>query len=324
MSVPPPDGAGLLSVRAVIAEAAPPKVNLTLAVLGRRPSDGYHQLDSIVAFAMDVADTVTLTPDDWTNEPSTALRRDRQVWWRPPVTSSGPFAPSIAGENLLDVALRVVADAAPSLTLGAVHLDKHLPIAAGIGGGSADAAALLRAIARANPNLAASVDWHSLAARLGADVPVCLAAKAQRMTGLGELLTALPSLPTLAAVLVNPLAPVPADKTAQVFAKLAAAPLSPTDPRLEQALPTLTSRADLVAHMQATGNDLTAAGTAVVPQVADVLAALRATASCERAQMSGGGPTCFGIYPDVASAHAAAADLKIARPQWWIAASRLG
>ncbi|MBX9926960.1 MAG: 4-(cytidine 5'-diphospho)-2-C-methyl-D-erythritol kinase [Hyphomicrobiaceae bacterium] len=299
-----------------VVEAAPPKVNLTLTVLGRRPSDGYHELDSIVAFAHDIADTVTLTPQA-----------------PPVVTSSGPFAPSIAGENLLDVALRAVAAASPGLALGAVHLDKQLPIAAGIGGGSADAAALLRAIRRANPGAAAAVDWHGLAARLGADVPVCLAAYAQRMTGVGERLMALPNLPILAAVLVNPLAPVPADKTARVFRTLAAGPVAADDPRLVETRPafaaqtnktqTLLNRADLIAHMRATGNDLTAAATAVVPEVADVLAALRATADCELAQLSGGGPTCFGVYPDMAAADLAAVSLRRFRPGWWIAASRL-
>ena len=294
-----------------VVEAAPPKVNLTLTVLGRRPSDGYHELDSIVAFAHDIADTVTLTPR-----------------MPPVVTSSGPFAPSIAGENLLDVALRAVAAAAPSLALGAVHLNKQLPIAAGIGGGSADAAALLRAIRRANPGAAAAVDWHGLAARLGADVPVCLAAQAQRMTGVGERLTALPRLPVLAVVLVNPLAPVPADKTARVFRTLAAPPVVESDPIPGRACPTLATRSDLtqtdlIAHMRATGNDLTAAATAVVPEVADVLAALRATADCELAQLSGGGPTCFGVYPNMVIAAAAAASLRRSHSRWWVAASRL-
>ena len=290
-----------------IVERAPPKVNLTLRVLGRRtggPHNGYHELDSLVAFAQDLADIITLTPG----------QNQR-------VTTTGPFSGSIAGENLISVTLARIAEAAPHLTLGTVNLEKHLPIAAGIGGGSADAAAVIRAVQRANPAAGAAIEWTDIAACLGADVPVCLAPRAQRMTGIGERLTAIPALPKLAAVLVNPQVPVPADKTAQVFGKLAAPPLA-TAPG-EVSPNQFPSRAALLAHMRITGNGLLPPARAVVPAIDDVLAALAASRSCELAQLSGGGPTCFGIFPDMHAAHTAAATLSQTHPTWWIRASQL-
>ncbi len=125
------------------------------------------------------------------------------------VTVSGPGASAILGENLIARALRLLVDAEPRLRLGAVHLEKNLPVAAGLGGGSADAAALLRAVRRANPDSASSVDWHAVALKLGADVPVCLDSEAALMWGIGERIASLPGLPALPAVLVNPRVPVP-------------------------------------------------------------------------------------------------------------------
>ena len=288
-----------------VSERAPPKVNLTLRVLGRRALDGYHELDSLVAFAHDLADEITLTPG-----PSRA------------VTTTGPFGGSIAGENQIGVTLACIAQAAPFLTLGAVHLEKNLPIAAGIGGGSADAAAVIRAVRRANThNDLTGIDWSAIATRIGADVPVCLASRAQRMTGIGEHLTTVQALPELAAVLVNPQVPVPADKTAQVFRKLAAPPL--TAQTLAPSPNHFATRAALLTHMRTIGNDLLAPARAIVPAIDDVLAALADCPSCELSQLSGGGPTCFGIFPDMTSAHTAAVALSQTHPSWWIRASRL-
>ncbi len=145
-------------------EFAPAKINLTLRVLGRRP-DGYHELESLVAFA-DVGDWVTLDVSKPVG-----------------VTTSGPFAGSIAGANLVEVALRRLVIEAPQLRLGSVHLEKNLPVAAGIGGGSADAAAVIRAVKRANAEQVETLDWNAFALRLGADVPVCLISRAAWMTG---------------------------------------------------------------------------------------------------------------------------------------------
>lgn len=287
-----------------IVEQAAPKVNLTLQVLGRRP-DGYHELDSLVAFAHDVFDVITLTPSA-----SHA------------VTTTGPFAGSIAGANLVSVTLDRIAQFAPHMVLGAVELQKNLPVAAGIGGGSADAAAVMRAVMRANRHAAVDVDWNAIAASLGADVPVCLGNNAQRLRGIGELLTAIDGLPELAIVLANPQVPVPADKTAQVFRALAARPLT-HEARRPSAPLHFGSRADLLTHMRAIGNDLLASARDIVPAIDVVLQALNASPACELAQLSGGGPTCFGVFPDRAAAAAAADALKAAHPAWWVRASRL-
>ena len=291
--------------RGTIIERAPPKVNLTLSVLGRRPSDGYHELESLVAFATDIADLVTFEPG-----PNVG------------VSTCGPFGGSIAGENLLDVTLRRIGEAAPGIRLGHVCLDKRMPIAAGIGGGSADAAALIRAVVAANPGVPTATDWTAVAARIGADVPVCLASRAQVMRGIGERLEPMADLPPLAAVLVNPMVLVPADKTARVFRTLAAGALSAPAPTRRTPL-RFDTHADLVAHMRAVGNDLTRSAREVVPHIADVLAALQAEPGCALAQLSGGGPTCFGIFLDLAAATSAADDLRAAHTTWWIAPSRL-
>lgn len=287
-----------------VTERAPPKVNLTLRVRGRR-ADGYHDLESLVAFAGGIADVVTLH-----------LRSNRSV------SAHGPFAPSIAGENLLAVALDRLAQAEPDIELGAVSLEKNLPVAAGIGGGSADAAALIRAVVRANPAKRTTIDWLALARSLGADVPVCLASTAQLMEGIGDRLTPLPGLPPLDAVLVNPCEPVPPDKTARVFRTLAAPPLAdPSPPRLTPL--EFGGRAALLAHMRSVGNDLTTPARSVVPTIDAVLAALEIAPACELAQVSGGGPTCFGIYPDAEAAAEAARIIGGAHPNWWVVHCRL-
>jgi 4-diphosphocytidyl-2-C-methyl-D-erythritol kinase len=287
-----------------ITELARAKVNLTLRVRGRRP-DGYHHLESLIVFAADAADIVHFTPG--------APRR---------VHVSGPQAGAIVGTNLIDKALDRLAAAEPGLTLGEVHLEKHLPVAAGVGGGSSDAAALLRAVRRANPAAAGTVDWDAIAAELGADVPVCLANTAALVWGTGADMRALPDLPVLSAVLVNPMSPVPADKTAQVFARLGAEELSRTPPA--PGLPAAADRQALVAYARAQGNDLMPAASAVVPQIAAVHALLTANARCLAAGLSGAGPTCFGLYARPEEATAAAAEVVRRQPGWWVAASALG
>lgn len=278
----------------VIEERARAKINLTLRVLGRR-TDGYHALASVVAFSS-ASDLVTLTPGA-----------------EPKVTVSGPFAPQLPSEVLVARTLALLAERAPSLQLGAVHLEKRLPVAAGIGGGSADAAAVLRAVRRANPVVAASVDWSMLAAALGADVPVCLADRLSYMTGIGDVIQLLPPLSEpIAAVLVNPCVAVPTDKTAQVFRALNAAPITT---RVPPAPPPMACLSDVVAAVRSIGNDLEAPARAVMPVVAEVLAAAGSLPGCRVARMSGAGPTCFAILDD---APAAADSLRSAHPDWWI------
>ena len=288
-----------------ITERAAPKVNLTLHILGRR-ADGYHEIESLVAFARDVGDGVTLTPS-------------AEV---PRVTTAGRFAGGIAGANLITVTLERIGMSAPRLALGDVALTKQLPVAAGIGGGSADAAAVIRAVRALNGSAADGVDWVDLAAALGADVPVCLASVPQVMRGIGERLDPMPALPELSAVLVNPRVPVPDNKTALVFRTLGAGALPANlPPRLT---PASFADADaLIAHMTEIGNDLTAPARRVVPAIDTVLSALQSTSGCRLAQISGGGPTCFGVFGGMAAARAAAEALSRANPGWWVEPTRL-
>ena len=292
------------STNAAIREPAPAKVNLTLRVTGRR-ADGYHELESLVVFAS-AGDVVTLTLDR-----------------APAVTVKGRFAAGITGENLLTRTLDRLASAEPRLRLGAVTLEKVIPVAAGLGGGSADAAALLRAVRRANPDIAPRVDWHAIAAGLGADVPVCLTGETAVMWGIGERVLPLSGFPRLHAVLVHPGPVAPADKTAQVFRRLATHPLhaQATPPELP---PPFQDTSTAVAYVAAHGNDLAAPARALMPAVGDVEAALAGSAGCLLARMSGAGPSCFGLYASAASAHAAAEDLTRAHPAWWVANAMLG
>lgn len=288
----------------VIHEFAPAKINLTLEVLGKR-ADGYHELRSLVAFAGE-GDVLTL---------DTSLPVG--------VTTSGPFATSIAGANLIDTTLNLISRAAPGLQLGAVHLEKNLPVAAGIGGGSADAAALIRAVQGANPHAGSDVDWTALAVRIGADVPVCLASRLSWMCGLGERVAPLQfaSPLSLPAVIVNPLVPVPADKTAQVFRALRSGALPENGVGAE--LPEIADAGALAAAVRAGRNSLEKPCREIVPAVAQVLQALAELPGSTLARMSGGGPTCFALFGDSAAASAAAAQLKEQHPQWWVRATAL-
>ncbi|MDX2288316.1 MAG: 4-(cytidine 5'-diphospho)-2-C-methyl-D-erythritol kinase [Hyphomicrobiaceae bacterium] len=286
-----------------ITERARAKVNLTLRVLGRRP-DGYHEVESLVAFA-DAADEVAFEPG-----------------LPPVVTVSGPYADDIVGLNIAAATLAELANVEPRLTLGSVHIIKNLPVAAGIGGGSANAAAVLRAVRQANPARARQTDWEAVARKLGADVPVCLLDRAVIMRGLGERLEPI-SLPALPAVLVNAMAQVPADKTARVFKALAAAPLSDSPAQHGPTVPAFRQAADVTAFMRQAGNDLAAASETIVPQLADVLHALGTETRALATTMSGAGPTCVALFSTDAEASAAAAALAIAHPGWWVVPTTL-
>lgn len=277
------------------------KVNLTLRVLGRR-ADGFHELDSLVAFA-DISDRVEFCPG-----------RTQSV------SVTGTFGAAIVGENLASRALALLALLAPQLELGSILIEKVLPIAAGLGGGSADAAATLRLIRRANEGRSDGVDWRALAAQLGSDVPVCLVDAACRMTGRGETLDAVDGLVDLPAVLVNPQVRVPSDKTRQVFKILAAGPLV-TEPERMPPVPR-----DMAGWLDRIGNgcnDLEVPAAVVVPDIGGVLAALRAHPLTRLARLSGAGPTCFGLTASAADAATLAADLGRAHPTWWVRATVL-
>ena len=271
---------------APLVETAPAKVNLTLRVVGRR-ADGYHELESLVGFA-GLADRLTLEP-----QAETAL------------VLSGPFA-AACGPDESNLVLKAVA-ALGTRKAGRFTLEKQLPVAAGLGGGSSDAAAALRLLARLN-----GIAGDALAAaalRVGADVPVCIDAKARVMRGLGEILSPPLALPVLPAVLVNPGVPVP---TRDVFAALAGKygekPLG--------GVPTTIDA--LIDFLAGHGNDLTEPAIACAPQVKEVLTALHDLRGVRLARMSGSGPTCFALFATAAAAEAAARQLASLQPNWWV------
>lgn len=266
---------------------APAKVNLYLHVTGRR-ADGYHLLDSLAVFPA-VGDLLRATPAETVS-----------------LTVGGPFGAALAGEadNLVLRAARALAARAPGRAGARLELEKHLPVASGIGGGSADAAAALRLLASL---WGVDADLPALAATLGADVPVCLASVPTRMAGVGEMLSAAPAVPACGMVLINPGVAVatPAVFRARtgVFSPVAVLPAG---------WDSLTAMAADLARLN---NDLQAPAIALCPVIAEVLAAVRGMAGCALARMSGSGATCFGLFADAAAAQAAARAL--ARPGWW-------
>ena len=283
-----------------VTRRAAAKLNLYLRVVDRR-RDGYHVLDSLVAFA-DVGDVVHAAPAE-----------------RITLTIDGPFAEALvrtgpAGDNLVLRAARGLQSLTGSDAGARLTLTKNLPIASGIGGGSADAAATLEALIALWGVQPDAKQLDALALSLGADVPVCRAGRPCRMQGIGEQLTMLDHLPGAALVLVNPGAPL---ATKAVFGARTAAFSAPLDgvppPRDVAAL------ADLVRQG---GNDLEAPARALAPAVGSVLDALRASRGCLVAAMSGSGATCFGLFDSDAAAAAAEAQLR-AQPAWWTAATRL-
>jgi 4-diphosphocytidyl-2-C-methyl-D-erythritol kinase len=288
---------------APLVENAPAKVNLTLRVLGRR-ADGYHDLDSLVVFAA-CADRLSLVPGG-------ALT----------LTVDGPRA-GLAGDtadNLVLKAARALAVRIPELVLGAFTLEKSLPVAAGLGGGSADAAAALRLIARANDLQPSDPRLYEAARATGADVPVCLDPRPRVMSGIGDRLSEALTLPALPAVLVNPGAAVP---TKQVFAGWT--PTATTVAALDvAALAKVTQQKELLPIVAAQPNDLEGAAIAVAPVIADVLTALRGLSGCGLARMSGSGATCFGLFSSAADAAAAAKALATKYPGWWVCETTLG
>lgn len=283
------------------------KVNLSLRVVGRR-ADGYHDLESVVAFA-DCADRLTL-------EPGGELK----------LATTGPLAAACgdAADNLVFKAAKLLAEAVPNLKLGAFALDKVLPVAAGIGGGSADAAAALRLLARLNDLPLDDPRLQQVALATGADVPVCLLSRACDMTGVGEQLLPL-KLPSMPCVMVNPRVPV---ATKDVFQALGLRNgellVGATDVLEAPAWPEEgASIADWVEVLETVANDLEAPALRIEPVIGDVLEALRDSAGVKLARMSGSGATCFAIYGAPAEAHAAAEKIRRDHPGWWVHAGTL-
>jgi 4-diphosphocytidyl-2-C-methyl-D-erythritol kinase len=292
---------------ATLNERARAKVNLTLHVLGRR-ADGYHDLESLVAFA-DCADGLTFTP-------GAAFSLD----------VTGPRAADCGDltDNLVAKAARLLAERVPQLQSGAFTLDKHLPAAAGIGGGSADAAATLRLLAAANDLAPDEVRVIAAAQAAGADVPVCLLSSGCMMRGAGERVTPMP-LPRLPCVLINPGVPVP---TRDVFTAIGLKPgdtfAPPAGHSNDVAWPASSAKSDdwLVAIARGR-NDLEPVAVRIQPVIAEVLSLLRAAQGCTLARMSGSGATCFGLFDSDTSAAGAAAALQSLHPKWWVEASAL-
>jgi 4-diphosphocytidyl-2-C-methyl-D-erythritol kinase len=273
----------------MLSERACAKINLHLHVTGRR-ADGYHLLDSLVVFAR-AADTLTVEPDE-------ALS----------LSVTGPFAAGLDGEadNLVLRAARALAAHSGMRPSGRLVLEKNLPVASGIGGGSADAAAALRLLARF---WGIDADQGALAGGLGADVPVCLAGRPALMSGIGEILAPAPPMPAAGIVLVNPGVAVstPAVFRAREggFSGVAALPRDGW-----------RDAESLAASLRGTVNDLETPALRLAPEIGRVLEALRADSRCLLARMSGSGATCFGLYADAAAARLAAE--AIDRPGWWV------
>lgn len=278
-------------VTETVTEFAPAKINLTLHVTGRR-ADGYHLLDSLVVFA-GVGDRVTVQ-----RAPELSLH------------ITGPQAAKlpVQDDNLVLRAACVMGGGV------AVVLDKVLPVSSGIGGGSADAAATLRAMARLTGRaLPTAADVLAL----GADVPVCVQGVPVRMTGVGEGLTAVPALPAVWLVLVNPGVSV---ATPEVFRALSAkdnAPMPPT-------IPAWATVADFAAFLTSQRNDLEAPAIGLAPVISAVLAGLATHDGCYLARMSGSGATCFGLFGTVADADIAVRMLQRENPGWWVVATPIG
>ena len=280
-------------------EAAPAKVNLFLHVTGRR-ADGYHLLDSLAVFGP-AADQLSATPDE-------ALS----------LTLGGRFGSTLSAgpDNLVLRAARALAahSPAPGRPFGArLHLEKHLPVASGIGGGSADAGAALRLL---NQLWGTGLDEAALAALalpLGADIPVCVASRPARMQGVGEVISAAPALPEFGLALVNPGVEV---TTPDVFRARQGDFSQPAT------LPAFwPNAARMAGDLHGLTNDLEGPAQSLCPVIAEVLAALRAQPGCLLARMSGSGATCFGIFATAAQAEAAARGM----PQnWWAEGGLVG
>lgn len=280
----------------LLRERAPAKVNLTLHVLGRR-HDGYHDLESLVAFA-GCSDLLILTPSA-----------------HPSLTVSGPTATAAGGghENLVWKALEAVRQRREGVRAGSLHLVKRLPVAAGLGGGSSDAAAALRLLARLN-------DWPlddpllmEVACLTGADVPVCMEPSARMMRGVGDVLGAALEIPPMFAVLVNPGVGV---STPAVFRALGYEPgcrfENHAHPSLER-----VQNDSLRAILQGAQNHLQPPAMGLEPAIETVCKALLSEAGCWLVRMSGSGATVFGLFDDCHQAAKAARNIAASHPGWW-------
>jgi len=285
---------------------APAKINLFLHIVGRR-EDGYHLLESLVAFAS-VGDIVEVSTSNGTAEVD--------------LTITGPFAGRIDGtteDNLIVRAARALCDTCPeSPGRLLLHLVKNLPVAAGIGGGSADAAATLLAVNQRLKTPLPLPELQALGLSLGADVPVCLAGTPIMMRGIGERLSPAFVPEDLGVVLVNPDKPL---ATPDVFQAFRRQDQFQKTSRIDWSR--TRSRDHWFDLLRTTGNSLQPPALTLLPEVGLVLQALAQTADCRLSRMSGSGATCFGLYDTRASANQAKSALQSRHPDWWIAAGAL-
>jgi 4-diphosphocytidyl-2-C-methyl-D-erythritol kinase len=283
---------------------APAKVNLTLRIFGRR-ADGFHELESLVAFAP-FGDRLTLWPDG---------SLDLKVSG-PMAAGAGPLA-----DNLVLRAARALAERIEGLTLGRFALFKQLPSGAGLGGGSADAAAALRLIAKTNGLGRDDRRIHEAARATGADIPVCLDPRPRVMRGIGEILSAPMVLPKLGILIVHPGLALP---TGPVFKALGLAPGEQYAKAPSSSPSSETPNRDvLLAWLASERNDLERAAISIAPPIADVLSAIAGLAGCRLARMSGSGSACFGLFDSAQAAAAAAQRLAAAHSSWWVRAGPL-
>jgi 4-diphosphocytidyl-2-C-methyl-D-erythritol kinase len=272
------------------------KVNLYLHITGKRP-DGYHLLDSLIVFA-DTGDEIALAPADKLS-----------------LTIDGPFAAGLGAgpDNLVLRAAQALQEITGARGGAAIRLTKNLPVASGIGGGSADAAATLAALCGLWDVAPGRAALHAIAARLGADVPVCLDGAASFVGGIGEELAPARGLPPAWLLLANPriATPTPAVFKARQgpFSKAARWNEAPRD------------FADFAARLRSSANDLTEAAISVTPAIRDVLVALAELPGCVLARLSGSGATCFGLFANEDDARAAERALRDRQPGWWVTAA---
>ena len=304
-SLAAPVGRGKSGHNKLLTEFAPAKINLTLAVKGRR-RDGYHELSSLVAFAS-IGDELMLAPGN-------ALS----------LHVKGPFADA-AGDihaNLVLKAARALERRVPQLKLGAFSLNKLVPVAAGLGGGSADAAAALRLLARTNGLSLEHLAIAEAAAETGSDVPVCLSGGfggCRMMGGRGDILGPTLRPPCFDLVLLNP---GTALDTRLVFGAFAALPLKPHSREFEPPVGS-GSHHDWVVAIAACGNDLEGPAIGLVPVIDSAKNALQDQPDCLLARMCGSGATVFGMFADAGAAQGAARRLAAAFPHWWVRAAKL-
>ena len=280
------------------SEFAPAKVNLYLHVTGRR-DDGYHLLDSLVVFA-DVGDRITI------NEAPVLILRH-----------AGPFADALPrpGQNLIVKAATALRDAFSIDAGAAIILEKNLPVASGIGGGSADAAAAIRGLCRLWDIRVDDPRVSQVALSLGADIPVCLGRTTCVMRGIGEELRPVSGVGPFAAVLVNPGIDVPTPAVFKARTGWFSDPVAWPDP---------SNVGDVISNLLQTHNDLEVPAISLAPEIGDVLAALADIPGVLQARMSGSGATCFAIFETTEAAQAATAQLKRGHPAWWTAATNIG